>query len=774
MAGRRTEQAAEALAEAKAPRLDFDRLPALDLDLDYTIGKVAGPEVALQDVRLEAALHDRLPTVALSGSGSYREQPVTLDVRAGPARPAGDAEQEKSRYRIDAEIAAGETTFTASGEVAEPQSLQGIDVELAASSPNLSELLRELGLSPPPLPQLEVLGRLVREGDAWQLNQAYAQIGESELPGNVAVDLSGPRPLVRADLTSNRLRLTDFMPDGGDEDADAGAEEAAPEVPLLDNGDINLEALPAIDADLKLQAGHVELPDFVFDRLDLALQLQDRVPVLDATGEGSFREQPLSVEAHAGTAESLGDPGARYPLELRLATRETSLQASGSADRPLALAGLDVDVALAGPDLAQLGEILQLPLPSTPPYDLAGKVTHQADLERWNLVALHGTVGDSDLSGDVSFELSTERPTVVAKLHSDRLDLDDLGLLVGAPTGTAEGETASAAQRQQAAAAEASPRVLPDQPFDIPELRAVDARLSYEAASIEARKLPLERVQLELTLDDGRLSFAPLRFGLADGEFEARANLDSKSDVLDGDFELTLQRVKLNELLGRFDIEVADIELEKEGAGTFGGHAKLTARGRSVHELAASANGDLAVIMEGGQINALIVEGIGLDVGEALSLLVTGDDSGGESTMVPLECLVGQFDIADGVMRTEALVLKTSDSTITGSGEIDLGEERLALELLAHPQDASVLTASTPVRIEGTFKSPEIGLASEELGEKGLAALALGVVLPVVGAILPFIETGEEDQGPSCATLVRNAEQAVEEGGALDPALPPD
>ena len=113
-------------------------------------------------------------------------------------------------------------------------------------------------------------------------------------------------------------------------------------------------------------------------------------------------------------------------------------------------------------------------------------------------------------------------------------------------------------------------------------------------------------------------------------------------------------------------------------------------------------------------------------------------------------------------MKTEALVLKTSDSTITGSGQIDLGEERLALELLAHPQDASALTASTPVRIEGTFKEPEIGLVSEELTEKSLAALALGVVLPVIGAILPFIETGEEDQGPNCGTLIRNAEQAAE------------
>ena len=76
--------------------------------------------------------------------------------------------------------------------------------------------------------------------------------------------------------------------------------------------------------------------------------------------------------------------------------------------------------------------------------------------------------------------------------------------------------------------------------------------------------------------------------------------------------------------------------------------------------------------------------------------------------------------------------------------------------------DASVLTASTPVEIQGTFKQPEIVLVSKELQEKSLAALALGVVLPVVGAVLPFIETGEEDKGPSCSSLIQNAEQAAD------------
>ena len=197
--------------------------------------------------------------------------------------------------------------------------------------------------------------------------------------------------------------------------------------------------------------------------------------------------------------------------------------------------------------------------------------------------------------------------------------------------------------------------------------------------------------------------------------------------------------------------------MEKEGVGTFGGQAKLTIEGNSIRDMAAAADGELAVIMGGGQINALIIEALGLDVGEILAVLAAGDEEK-EAGMVPVQCFVSRFEVQDGVMMTRALVLETSDSTVTGSGTIDLGQETLDLTLLAHPKDASVLTASTPVAIKGTFRDPQIDVVSEELAEKGLAALALGVVLPVIGAILPFIETGEAE-GVNCAALMKAAER---------------
>ena len=374
---------------------------------------------------------------------------------------------------------------------------------------------------------------------------------------------------------------------------------------------------------------------------------------------------------------------------------------------------------------------------------------------RWNLVAIRGTVGDSDLSGDVSLELGAARPTIVADLQSEELDFDDLGVLVGAPPDTGPGETASPQQERQAAQETADARVLPDKKFRVPDLRAFDARISFTGESIQASKLPLERLALELTLDDGVITAKPLRVDLAGGELEAAAQLDGREDVLGGELEVALRQIRINELLSRFDVEFAEIELEKEGVGAFSGRTTLEVRGNSIHEMAASADSQLVLIMDGGQINALIVEAIGLDIGEAVALLLSGEARAGIGDGA---CSMLRRPVRDPGWghETEALVLETSDATITGKGQADLGEETIALELLAHPKDASVLTASTPVRIEGTFKEPDIGLVSEELQEKSLAALALGVVLPVIGAVLPFIEQGETE-GSNCGRLIRDA-----------------
>jgi uncharacterized protein involved in outer membrane biogenesis len=156
--------------------VNFEQLPPARIDLHYTIGRLDGPNLILQDVSLQAGLRDRLPTLALEGGGTFRGEPVTLDVKASPAEGAA---RPQVPYRIDAEIEAGQSRLTASGGIDQPEHLQGAHLEFEVRSPDTTELLRQLGVEVPELPGLQALGRLIREGEVWRLTGLNAQIGRS-------------------------------------------------------------------------------------------------------------------------------------------------------------------------------------------------------------------------------------------------------------------------------------------------------------------------------------------------------------------------------------------------------------------------------------------------------------------------------------------------------------------------------------------------------------------------------------------------------------------
>jgi len=151
----------------------------------------------------------------------------------------------------------------------------------------------------------------------------------------------------------------------------------------------------------------------------------------------------------------------------------------------------------------------------------------------------------------------------------------------------------------------------------------------------------------------------------------------------------------------------------------------------------------------------LAIEGAGLDLGEALGITVT------EDAAVPIRCVVGDLPITNGVAEVKTLVFDTMDSKITGDGKINLAEETIDIEILAHPKDPSLLSARTPLLIGGTFAEPTFGLDPVPLATRGAAAAALGVVLTPIAALIPFIELGLGEKS-NCAKLINEAQQSKE------------
>jgi uncharacterized protein involved in outer membrane biogenesis len=83
----------------------------------------------------------------------------------------------------------------------------------------------------------------------------------------------------------------------------------------------------------------------------------------------------------------------------------------------------------------------------------------------------------------------------------------------------------------------------------------------------------------------------------------------------------------------------------------------------------------MTFVSSGGTVSSPMVELAGLDFGEALVVLLGGDEP------VAMRCGVASFSVQRGVMKSELLVLDTSCTVIVGSGRVDLADERLALTL---------------------------------------------------------------------------------------------
>lgn len=464
--------------------------------------------------------------------------------------------------------------------------------------------------------------------------------------------------------------------------------------------------------------------------LDIAL---DSIGSSDASaapveleGKGRWAGNAFSVAGRVESPLALRQTDKPYRIDLRATAGPTRAHARGTLLDPFRLRDFDLRLRLAGQDLEDLFPLIGIATPSTPPYRLDGRFTRDGDT--WRYDDFTGIVGDSDLGGSAAVTVGRERPLLKADLVSKRLDFDDLAGFVGAPPQTGGEEAATAEQRAEAAARAADARVLPDTPYDLTKLRAMDADVRWKAHRINAPRLPIEDMDAHLLLEAGLLRLEPLNFGVAEGDIRSTIRMDARSEVIRTKADVAVRGLDLGELF-------PSAQLTQSAIGRIGGNASLAGTGNSVAGILGTADGEVMLGMGRGQVSNLLMELAGLDVAEALKFLLTKDRT------VAVRCAFGDFVVEGGVMRTRALAFDTSDTIILGKGDVSLKEETLDLELRPRPKDRSILALRSPLVVDGTFKDPSFRPDFKRLGLRGATALALGSIAPPA-ALLATIEPG--------------------------------
>ncbi len=565
-------------------------------------------------------------------------------------------------------------------------------------------------------------------------------------------------------------------------------------------------SLPVVER-LAVVQGHVQVQD-----VPNLLSLQADLSVVDAAtpalgsllqvnGRGQFRGLPLTLALTASGAlpgaqtdtrvAAQSDPAVgapAVPLTLTARIGRASLSFEGSATDPVKLLGLAGRFTLQGPSLAAVGDPLRVTLPTTAAFRSRGRLARRAD--GWYVLIDDATVGTSQLSGAFAYYTDRAVPLLAGRLGGKRLHLADLGPAVGlapkVPAGAAAATGLSLAGEQTAALTGVLPaplpaalpasvtavtpavqpglppatgrapalvdrrhpgKVLPDRPFDLAALRVMDADVLIDFAEVDLNTRwlePLRPLHGHLLLAGGVLTLRDLDARTAQGRLGGQVQLDGRDSVALWTADLRWDRVQLETWVhqARGDNRAPYI------SGQLDGRAKLTGQGRSTAEILASLKGSTHTELTGGAISHLAVEAAGLDVAQALGLMVVGDDA------LPVGCAVADLVVDRGVFRPRVMVLDTTDSALWVDGSLSLATETMDLRGVVSPKDFSPLALRSPLHVQGSFANPKLSLELGRLAPRVAASALLALVNPLA-ALLPLIDTGDTDRAARAASSCR-------------------
>lgn len=458
------------------------------------------------------------------------------------------------------------------------------------------------------------------------------------------------------------------------------------------------------------------------------------------TAKGIFKGTPVIARGTGGSVLTIRDENIAYPLTLSGTVAKTSVQLQGTVNGLTTLYAVDVRLALRGPTVADLRSVIGVALPDTKPYNTAGRVVHHGKV--WRYEGFSGKIGESDLFGTVSFDGAGDRSAVKGELNSKVLRLADFGSLIGVQ------------EKKLPPKGETRPDgLIPDTPLPVEAWDKLDADLRVRAGTLAAGRVPLKDLDVRLSLKDRVLKLDPLKAGVSGGTLAGSVTLDGHSKPVRGKADIRLEKLDVNALLPQGRQAKAGAKTsDNVTVGRMDGRIALAGAGNSLGEILGTSDGRVSLVMNGGRISNFMIEAVGLDLWEMLKFKVKGDQT------IEIRCGVADFGVKKGLMHADAVVLDTSDTKLTVTGDIQLGKETLDLTIHPEPKDTSFVSLRSPIRIRGDFSAPKIVLDKTRITARGAGALALAIINPLLG-LLPLIETGPGADS-DCGKLIADAKQS--------------
>jgi len=248
-------------------------------------------------------------------------------------------------------------------------------------------------------------------------------------------------------------------------------------------------------------------------------------------------------------------------------------------------------------------------------------------------------------------------------------------------------------------------------------LRRLDAYLDVEVQEVLSGPDRLADGMLRVQVVDGRFHLGPAQVNVPGGTLRLSFAYDPSAPEVE---------LAAGAYVERFDYGILARRLQPaEGVrGLFSLNLELAGKAPSLDQIMRHADGklDFAVWPEevrGGIFNLWSVN--------LLLAVLPVIDPGGESHV---NCIVGRFDLKDGILSDDKILIDTTRVRVRGAGSANLATEKLAFVFRPRAKGLALFRVQTPLRVTGTLTDYNIGIEGRDLFISTLRMLASPIIVP--------------------------------------------
>jgi uncharacterized protein involved in outer membrane biogenesis len=278
-------------------QIEKGRITYIDHGLKKTYGATVGTLMA-------TATSSESPT-ELKLKGAYNDESFEV---TGTLCPLTAFVNPIKAWPVNLTVKTESATFTLDGTVKDPLARRGIELNFTLTGKDLASFKQLSGESLHLRGPFDISGRIADTArNAYSISNLKIKQGENNLSGSVELDLTENRPKVTAALSAQKLDLRPYfqMNPNTEKTTKHLSKESGKEDKIFPDRPLPLDTLRQADADVKVQAAQVLLPNFPLNSLVMDIVLKDGAltvkPLKAVLGKGSM-DGSFHLQSHGKVA----------------------------------------------------------------------------------------------------------------------------------------------------------------------------------------------------------------------------------------------------------------------------------------------------------------------------------------------------------------------------------------------------------------------------------------------------------------------------------------